>query len=107
MHRDTAQFEFRLSPEMANEIDLLRRQLGNAHSLTEAVNRLILRGLAGAWEQTNEVCKIAYERAKSMARNRSASKRIGPELSTCDDALSRVAKLASQNAVWRKEESPV
>lgn len=102
MPRDATQFEFELSPEIANEINLLRCQWDNATSLAEAVNRLILRGLAGAWQQTNEVSRIAYERARLRGEESERMKVHRAKISTCDDALSRLAKLASRKAVLHK-----
>ncbi len=104
MRPDDSQFDFELSAEMATEINLLRRQLGNSSSLAEAINRLILRGLAGTWEQTHEVCTIAYERAKAAGEEPDRIKACRARIVACDDALQRLARLSQRRAVLHKQD---
>lgn len=104
MRPDTSQFAFELSPEMAKEINLLRSQLESSSSLAEALNRLILRGLAGTWEQTHEVYRIAYEQAKASGAEPDRIKAHRARILACDDALTRLAQLSKRKTVLRREE---
>jgi hypothetical protein len=98
MERKPIRFELRLSPELADEIDWLRRQLPDLPARAEAARKLIEVGLRHAYERLLEKAFRALEDARKLNEPADKMRIYEVRVQECRDAIARISNPSEKKA---------